>query len=95
MPLPLLYFDALVHWDGFAELITVGNRINIPSDGCAAGQWGYLVLPATTSIALHELTAGYRASTHTYSGYSNTKVAKKHTCLIIAICNQTTNQQHI
>ena len=35
MPPPLLSFDALVHWDGFAELITVGNRINIPSDGCA------------------------------------------------------------
>lgn len=58
-PPPLLYFDAPVHWYGFAELITVGNGINIPSDGCATAQREYLVPPATTSsTVLHELTAG-------------------------------------
>jgi len=32
---------------------------------------------------------------HTCTGYSNTKAAKKHTHFIIALCHQTTNQQHL
>lgn len=98
MLLPLLY---AVHWDGFAdnnhnnnrELITIGNRIHIPSDECSTGVPG---------LTCHQVCSVTRADcrvrslhTHTYSGYSNTKVAKKHTHFIIAICHQTTNQQHI
>lgn len=71
MLLPVLY---VVHWDGFAELITIGNRIHIPSNGCSSGVPG-LTCHQVCSVTLQGAEPPH---THTYSGYSNTKVAKKH-----------------
>lgn len=52
MSLPLVHRDA--------ELLTVENRINIPSKACTTGEQECPVLPASMAGALPQLTAGIK-----------------------------------